>query len=429
MLLIERPGRVGATLDYNRLETAPLAPDWTAATEPEARIHSIHVYPAKFPAFIFQKAIDYAHLRGVDVRRIGDVFCGSGTIAYEAAAHNLEFWGCDINPVATLIARAKGIKPRAGMFTEAAGRICSAFEAASAASPLSPLAISRLKPWYKAEQFTDLVKLRNSIESVTLEETELRLLFDCAFSAIVKPVSQWRTRSTKPAKHDDKSPAPVLQTFKRQCRLMAEAWSDASSAHRPLSEILWADVKTVPAPSSPLDLIITSPPYATSYEYADLHQLSALWLSYAEDHRDLRRDVIGTASRRSDLYFAVRHLNAIGLQIVFTLYDRDRVLAETLASYFLDMQKAVGRCRDFLRPGGVCVFVVGNTQLKGVRIDNANHLVESLIDAGFGNISVLKRTVMNKANTPHRHANGRLSSTPTGLGLYAEEYIIMAQRR
>ena len=27
-----------------------------------------------------------------------------------------------------------------------------------------------------------------------------------------------------------------------------------------------------------VDMIITSPPYVTSYEYADLHQLSSLWL-------------------------------------------------------------------------------------------------------------------------------------------------------
>jgi hypothetical protein len=27
-------------------------------------------------------------------------------------------------------------------------------------------------------------------------------------------------------------------------------------------------------------LVITSPPYVTSYEYADLHQLTSIWLGY-----------------------------------------------------------------------------------------------------------------------------------------------------
>ena len=44
--------------------------------KPEDPIHRIHSYPAKFPAFITTKALQ-------------------------------NFWGFDINPVATLIARAK----------------------------------------------------------------------------------------------------------------------------------------------------------------------------------------------------------------------------------------------------------------------------------------------------------------------------------
>ncbi|MBK7966586.1 MAG: hypothetical protein IPK10_15810 [Bacteroidetes bacterium] len=48
-------------------------------------------------------------------------------------------------------------------------------------------------------------------------------------------------------------------------------------------------------PSKPLvDMLITSPPYVTSYEYADLHQLSTLWLGYANDFRDLRDGTIGS---------------------------------------------------------------------------------------------------------------------------------------
>ncbi|NBB17588.1 class I SAM-dependent methyltransferase [Caulobacter sp. SLTY] len=429
MLVIERPETAGASLDYNRLKAAPLSSDWAEAAEREARIHSIHVYPAKFPALIFQKAIELATRRGVEVKRIGDIFCGSGTVLYETAVRNLEFWGCDINPVATLIARVKGMRPDLEAFTAAADRISLRFETASRASTLSPVAVSRLTPWYRAGQFEDLVKLRNAIESETEDHSEARLLFDCAFSAIAKPTSQWKARSTKPARHEEKTPAPVLQSFQKQCRLMMAAWAEASSATLPPFEVHRADVKSVPGPAAPLDLIITSPPYAMSYEYADVHQLSALWLNYAEDHRDLRRDVIGTASRRSNLSFALRNLNPVGLQIVFRLFEKDRALAESLASYFLDMQQVVGRCHDFLRPGGVCVFVVGNTQLKDVRIDNANHMVECFIDAGFENISVLRRPLSNKPNTPYRQANGRLSSTPTRMGIYAEEYVVMAQRR
>ena len=43
-----------------------------------------------------------------------------------------------------------------------------------------------------------------------------------------------------------------------------------------------------------VDVIVTSPPYVTSYEYADLHQLSSLWLGFSDDYRDLREGSIGS---------------------------------------------------------------------------------------------------------------------------------------
>jgi hypothetical protein len=138
--------------------------------------------------------------------------------------------------------------------------------------------------------------------------------------------------------------------------------------------------------------------------------------------------MIGTSSRRSNLAMALRDLNSVGEQIVFSLFGRDRPAAEAAATYFLDMQAVARRCHDFLRPGGISVFVVGNTQLSGIRIDNANHLVESLLDSGFVQVRVVKRQLSNKPNTPYRLPNGRLSSTRTDMQIYAEEYIVMAQR-
>lgn len=416
-------------LKYNRLSETPVSAAWSESATPEEAIHRIHLYPARFPAFIVERALDYAAARGVEVSRVGDVFCGSGTVTYEAAVRNLEFWGCDINPIATLIARVKSSRLDPRRFQELAAKIIDAFKVAPCEPNLSAKAVSRLAPWYRPEQFSDLARLQNAIHSTVCAGDPAQEAFNCAFSAIVKPTSQWRARSVKPAMHAGKAPASVLEAFTRQCDLMVAAWSILPRQTRSAPEILNGDVNRVERPSSPIDLIITSPPYATSYEYADVHQLSALWLGFADDHRELRKGVIGTSTRRTGLGKALRHLNAVGMQVVFSLFERDRALSEAMATYFLDMQQVVHRCHDFLRPGGICVFLVGNTQLSGVRIDNANHMVESLIDAGFGDIQVVKRPVTNKPNTPYRHPNGRLSSQPTEMHIYAEEFVLMAQRQ
>ncbi len=430
MLLIEdRTYEDFAHWRYNRLSPAPLSPAWNDSGAPEAMIHRIHAYPAKFPSFLVHKALDHARREGVEVRRVADVFCGSGTVTYEAAALNLEAWGCDINPVATLIARVKVLGLDPIRFTDAAGRIAQAFGGASDVPPLSPAAVARLSPWYEPSQFDDLAKLRNAMLSEVGGEGGEAMAFACAFSAVLKPASRWRSRSVKPSRDLGRRGAPVLETFRRRCAMMAAAWCEAAAPADVAPEIVQGDVVAMRRSAPPVDLIVTSPPYAVSYEYADLHQLSALWLGFVDDHRDLRAGVIGTISRRADLAAALRDLNGVGVQIVFGLFDRDRALAEATATYFLDMQKVARRCHDFLRPGGMAVFVVGNTQLRGVRVDNANHLVESLLEAGFADVRVVRRRLENKPNTPYRSADGRLSSSRADMRIYGEEYVLMARRR
>ena len=89
------------------LDNLPINNDWDGRDVSENLMHRIHAYPAKFPAFITTKAIQYAESKAVHVDTVADIFCGCGTVAYETVKANRHFWGCDINPVATLIARTK----------------------------------------------------------------------------------------------------------------------------------------------------------------------------------------------------------------------------------------------------------------------------------------------------------------------------------
>lgn len=94
----------GYDIDYNAIN---IDDEWNDSEKIELRMHTIHAYPAKFPAFIASKAFEYARNEGVDINKVADIFCGCGTVALESKLHNYDFWGCDINPVATLIAKTK----------------------------------------------------------------------------------------------------------------------------------------------------------------------------------------------------------------------------------------------------------------------------------------------------------------------------------
>jgi DNA modification methylase len=218
-----------------------------------------------------------------------------------------------------------------------------------------------------------------------------------------------------------------MQAFGKQCELMADAWSEVS-LKGPLPDIRLANVMTVEAPLKPIDLIVTSPPYVTSYEYADLHQLSSLWLGYATDHRELRVGMIGTADHDLDFRTEFKRLNQVGMHVAFSIYSQNPAAARATANYYLDMQRVACRCYEFLRDGGMAIFVIGNTEYQGVVVDNAAHLAESLFNAGFKRVRATKRSISNKANTPFRSPTGRLSLQSTGRNIYASEFLLIAER-
>jgi methylase of polypeptide subunit release factors len=420
---------VGSSVEaaVHRLALARSSGYWDVSDLPETKIHRIHSYPTKFPAFLTTKALSFARAEGLKVRRVADVFCGCGTVAYEARREGLEFWGCDINPVATLIARAKSGRYDPERLDAYACNIETSIQSASDEIEMPSAARTRLLFWYRDEQFRELSKLLNAIRSTVPARSPYLTAFLCAFSAILRSTSQWRARATKPAYDSHKVPAQVRQAFKKQCALMVAAWLEAD-IRGPKPEIHDANVMTIDVPRHPVDLIITSPPYVTSYEYADLHQLSSLWLGYASDHRQLRRGSIGSASHDLNFRSEFKRLNQVGTHVAFSIFGSDQAAARSVANYYLDMQWVARRCKEFLSPSGIAFFIIGNTEYGSVRVDNAAHLAESLFDAGFKRVRATKRTISNKMHTPFRDHLGRLSVARTGKDIYSEEFILIAER-
>lgn len=75
--------------DFNEIEIDEF---WNKSSDREDRMHAVHNYPAKFPAFIVDKAIEYAlpYFHN-SINRISDVFCGCGTVALESRIHGIDF--------------------------------------------------------------------------------------------------------------------------------------------------------------------------------------------------------------------------------------------------------------------------------------------------------------------------------------------------
>jgi len=77
---------------------------------------------------------------------------------------------------------------------------------------------------------------------------------------------------------------------------------------------------------------------------------------------------------------------------------------------------------------GMALFVVGNTEYKGVRIDNAKHLMESLLASGFKEVCVTKRKITGKTLTPYRDEVGRFTTDKNSRKVYGEEFILIGRK-
>ncbi|MEN5003237.1 DNA methyltransferase [Stenotrophomonas indicatrix] len=408
---------------------APAGADWDTHAAKEPRIHRIHPYPAKFPAFLAERAINYATSEGVRVRTVGDIFCGCGTVAHEARRLGLGFWGCDINPVATLIARTKSADVCPNEFRQAAVKALRKAHRARADINLAAPARERLERWFRPEQFADLARILNAIRAVAPQPSPLHDALLCTFSAILKPCSQWQVRAIKPTLDLSKEPPDAFATFEKHALNVYQAVEEAGDLSRsPEAVIELGSALQINLPRRGVDLLVSSPPYVTSYEYADLHQLSSLFLGYTDDHRRLRQGSIGSTQHDFRLARGIRDLNRTATRTVFSLYEQDRRAAQSVANYFVDMQAIAVRAKRIVRPGGIAMFVIGNTQYRGVDVDNASHLTESLLLAGFSKIRAIKRTISNKSATPYRTSSGKFSKTRTSNHIYSHEYVLMAHR-
>ena len=400
--------------------------EWNFSNDAELVMHSIHTYPAKFPAFIAKKAFDYAEAEGVNITKVADIFCGCGTVALEAKTHGKDFWGCDINPVATLIAKVKSESYDIDVVKNYYQCIRGFYSNIELLDTVYENANDRLKYWFTQSSYVQLLRLKTAIEAAVPKGKYLDA-FHCLFSSILKSTSKWLTKSIKPQVDPNKKEIVVWDVFVQQYNKFVRSVEqvniiDNGEVSISIENKNFLEVTNI----FDVDLIISSPPYVTSYEYADLHQLSSLWLEYADDYRDLRQGTIGSRYNSEGYTINMDLLNSIGKKIVEELVAIQKATAKvrSVARYYVDIQQAIQKCSQMLRSGGMAVFVVGDTEYKGVKIKNSEHLIQSLINEGFTDIKAAKRRISNKLLTPYRDESGRFSSDKSSRTIYHEEYII-----
>lgn len=411
--------------NFNRLSVSKF---WSNEINPELKMHKIHAYPAKFPSLVIAKSLSYAKKNNFKINKIADIFCGCGTTALEAKINNIDFWGCDINPVATLIAKVKSKN-----YSEIAleFNFLKVLEAYNTTKDNSFPIISddRISYWFPQNQLNDLSKLLFCVRK-EIENEQYLNFFLCAFSNILKGCSKWLTKSIKPQIDPVKVPKLVIDSFKDQYGIMLKANQQLNRKvnGKSNSEIINMNFLDINIQEPFIDLLITSPPYVTSYEYADLHQLSSLMLGYTNDYKELRKGSIGSLSNNELSEEDYASLNQIAKPTIEKLYQFDKSKARSVAKYFIDMNTTIQKSYNLLNSEGLMVIVIGNTKYQGVEVNNAKFLCLSMMNIGFKQVDIFKRKINSKILTPYRDSKGKFSNNSKDRKVYSHEFVIVGKK-
>jgi DNA modification methylase len=415
-------------VNFNKIKVSP---EWcfTNSRSVEQWTHGYHRYPAKFLPNVVKKLIeDYADNNGI----IADVFAGCGTTLVEAKVHGIKSIGIDINPVAQLITKAK-IKPILPKTLEKQyEQLVNMFTQFRVKNYNNIKVHDRIDYWFRKKEKRKIAFLYETITAIN--QRNVRNFFLVCLSHILKNCSRWLMSGTKPQIDPNKIPAEPFKTFQFHCKKMM---AKNALFYNELAEnenlkvpcnIELADARKTKIDANSVGTIITSPPYVTSYEYADIHQLTAYWYEYMSDLPKFRRRFIGT------FYSLNKHTNCNSKKaqkIVNALLEKDDRTAREVANYFNDME-TVGKemYRIVKKKGHICI-VIGNTTVKDVKIDSAEVFFDILKTAGFKKEKIIKRSIPYKLMPTIRDKNtGRFSKKENinSKLVYPEEYILILRK-
>lgn len=316
--------------------------------------HGLHPYPAKFIPHIPRELIAAYSRPG---ETVWDPMCGSGTSLVEAALGGRTAIGSDINPIAILASKAKTTPLPSRSRDEIRGLLLRIRVDGTVWPGGRPDRRPRIPEfhnrdhWFTARAQRELGILLEDIES--LETDAARQLAHCAFSAILVAVSNQEGETRWRARPLELEPGAVLARFAAKLRAsLVAAESYARRAQAEVEVARW-DARDPGMPGRPVDLIVTSPPYANTHDYYLYNKLRMFWLG--EDVKAVQEAEIGSRNLHSDRGAEIEH-------------------------YLGAMQQAMAQMKRSLRHGGRLILVVGDGVIRGV-LHSMDRLIPPLASA------------------------------------------------
>lgn len=379
--------------------------------------HNFHAFPAKFPPQLPQQFINLLTNPG-DI--VLDPMQGSGTTILEALLSGRRGIGFDIDPLALLISKVKTtplnaiqvlqtcktiIRNAAQIAYDRPREILSGLE-----NRWNPETRQFIDYWFEANSQIELMALIQEIDKVS--DSALRNFYKLAFSAIIITKSGGVSLAldlahTRPhraklvySRHGEilegqeliLNPIPNLSHMTKTLRWPIDEFekrvlNNVKGLLRPgqviqSAQIVPGNAQAIPLSNCSVDLIITSPPYASNaIDYMRAHKFSLVWLGYPiEELGDRRGEYIGGELVDN---FKFEPLPEYSKNIISQLVTVDKKKGAVLHRYYSEMTRVLREMHRVLKPGRASIVVVGSSQMRGIDTETHNCLADIGRKIGF----------------------------------------------
>jgi SAM-dependent methyltransferase len=301
--------------------------------------HGFHSFPARFSPLLPRRL-----LAGVTPGQVVlDPFAGSGTALVEAMLRGARVFGSDVNPLAIELCKLKATPWPADRRDKLAAR----------ASEIAAASLARVKKrartkesgrryddpsHYAPHVFRELVGLREELEPE--RDPELRRALLLLFSSILVKVSR-QSADTAPGEVERAIgkglPTRLFQRKAEELSRRLAAFAARVPPGTPPPDVRACDARALRhLAAGAVDVIVTSPPYLGTYDYAAQHERRYGWLGL--DARPFAAQEIGARRRAGSP-------------------------ASALETWQKDVDAFVAEMARVLRPGGRAFVAIGDSAL------------------------------------------------------------------
>jgi DNA modification methylase len=407
--------------------------------------HGLHAFAAKCPPQLVGYALDHYSQPG---ELILDPMVGSGTALVEARIKGRNAIGYDFDPLARLIAQVKSqivddneIEAAEALILRDSAADFALIKSAKVPAEL----ISRYSPpdfhnrdyWFDPDVSIALTILSHYIVTHPFPPTVKDFLWVAFSSLIIARTSVANARDIIHSRHHHylhPQQPDVLARFAARIKIMRRQMIGFRNLCAAAPSVSWAeahlgDARQLELEDESVDLVFTSPPYATALDYPRAHFLAIPWMQAAlsvnlDGYRTNAPSYIGSQQGRllGPLQIDPRLAQLSQTPTILTeLAANCMRQAKLCHRYFVDMDRALSEIARVLKDKRHAVIVVCPSHIRKTAIPTQDVLVELGQTHNLHLTEKHVRTINERRRVmPYMSAFGTRMST---------EYVLVFQKR